>query len=48
MCSIAFCMVSSEPELLHSCTGVQNGLISRWKFSSRWPKYAALSGAPLG
>ena len=38
MCSIAFCMVSTEPELLQSCTGVQNGWLSRWKFSSRWPK----------
>ena len=38
MCSIAFCMVSTEPDELHCCTGVQNGLFSRWKFSSRWPK----------
>ena len=45
--SIAFCIVSTEPELLHCCTGVQNGLFSRWKLSRRWPKYAALSGAPL-
>jgi hypothetical protein len=45
MCSTAFCMVSSEPELLHCWVGVQNGLSSRWKFSSRWPKNAALSGA---
>jgi len=38
MCSIAFCMVSVEPDELHCCTGVQNGSFSRWKFSSRWPK----------
>ena len=29
ICSIAFCMVSIEPDELHCCTGVQNGWFSR-------------------
>ena len=48
MCSTALRVVSSEPEQLACWVGIQNGLSTRWKFSSRCPKNAALSGAPLG
>ena len=48
MCSTAFFITSTEPDDVQFCSGVQNGFTSRWKFSSRWPKNAALSGAPFG
>ena len=47
-CSTAFFTTSTEPDDVQFASGVQNGFTSRWKFSSRWPKNAALSGAPFG
>ena len=35
MWSTAFWVVSSEPEQFAIWVGIQNGVISRWKFSSR-------------
>ena len=46
-CSTAFFTTSTEPDDEQFCSGVQNGFTSRWKFSSRWPKNAAFSGAPF-
>ena len=46
--SVAFCMASTEPAELVLPSGVQNGFTSFWWLSSRWPKKAAFSGAPLG
>ena len=45
--STAFFITSTEPDDVQFVSGVQNAFTSRWKFSSRWPKNAARSGAPF-
>ena len=47
MCATALPITSTEPDELACTSATHSGSFCVWKLSSRWPKNAALSGAPL-